>query len=235
MASQQNRDSIAAKRDADVVGSLRAGRRFRWQNPRLVLGVLVACLTLNATAASDLVRARQADPATLAASVESGRRLATFCFNCHGEDGHSRTPETPNIAGQNAVYLHEQIRKFVAGERRNAFMEGLMRALSEDERVNVAIYFAAQRALPAATNGGPQAANGATLFRTICASCHGDKGHGREEIPRIAGQHGIYLTRALSAYRAKDGTRGDPRMSAAAAALSDRDIAALAAYLSTLP
>lgn len=232
MAIQQGRGRTAAVGGCGdgVSRTQGASRRIR-----VLLATIAGCAAFAATAAPDLVRARQADPAAFAGAVESGRRLASFCFNCHGEDGHSRIPETPNIAGQNAVYLHEQIRKFAAGERRNDFMQGLMRALTEDERINVAIYFAAQKPYPAVPKAGPQAAAGAGLFQRTCAGCHGDKGHGREEVPRIAGQHGIYLTKALAAYRAKDGTRGDPRMSAVAAALSDRDIAALAAYLSALP
>ncbi|HEY5762448.1 MAG TPA: c-type cytochrome [Rhodocyclaceae bacterium] len=228
MAKQEQRDPIA-------VGSGEPPRKRRGLGlgGQMLFGLLVG--TAMATGSAADIKRVLADPKSFSASVESGRRLASFCFNCHGEDGHSRIPETPNIAGQNAVYLHEQIRKFANGERRNDFMQGLTRALSEDERINVAIYFAAQKAYPASANAGPVAAAGANLFRRTCANCHGEAGHGKDEIPRVAGQHGIYLTRALSAYRAKDGTRGDPRMSAVAAALSDQEIASLAAYLSALP
>ena len=228
----RGRTAAGAAPTAALTTGLTRRRGLRLVGQLLI--VLLGNATMAASGAAELARL-QSDPTAFAASVESGRRLASFCFNCHGEDGHSRIPETPNIAGQNALYLHEQIRKFATGERRNDFMQGLTRALSEDERINVAIYFAAQKAYPASPMAGPAAAAGASLFRRNCAACHGELGHGKNEIPRIAGQHGIYLSKALSAYRAKDGTRGDPRMRAVAAALTDQEIAALAAYLSALP
>lgn len=210
----------------------------RWRLGRWItnLGIaLVANAACAVNSSAEIARVL-ADPAAYSASVESGKRLATFCFNCHGEDGHSKTPETPNIAGQNAVYVLEQIRKFAAGERKNEFMQGLTRALSEQERINVAVYFSAQKALPSATGGGgPQAARGEAIYRKTCVACHGEKGHGKDEIPRIAGQHGIYLNKSLTAYRSRSGVRGDPRMTAIAVTLSDQDIAALADYLSVQP
>ena len=204
----------------------------RWLARLFLAGGLLA--TLPVLASVNEVKRIQADPAARAAAIDSGRRVAGFCFNCHGEDGHSKQPDTPNMAGQNAVYLFEQIRKFAAGERKNEFMQGLTRALPDDDRINVALYFAAQTPLPAANKPGPRAPAGEAIFRRVCVSCHGEQAHGNEEIPRIAGQQPAYLLRALTAYRSGAGERRDPRMSAVAATLSDDDIGVLAAYLSAL-
>jgi cytochrome c553 len=63
----------------------------------------------------------------------------------------------------------------------------------------------------------------------ICASCHGPNGHSVNPLwPNLAGQKEQYLIKQIKAFR--DGTRKDPMMAPMVAALSDEDIANLAAF-----
>jgi cytochrome c553 len=63
----------------------------------------------------------------------------------------------------------------------------------------------------------------------VCGACHGPDGNSTNpEWPKLAGQHAAYLELALKAY--KSGARKNPLMSPQAAALSDQDMADLAAY-----
>ena len=63
----------------------------------------------------------------------------------------------------------------------------------------------------------------------ICAACHGATGHSMNPLwPNLAGQKEMYLAKQIKAFR--DGTRQDPMMAPMVAALSDDDIANLAAY-----
>lgn len=63
----------------------------------------------------------------------------------------------------------------------------------------------------------------------ICASCHGAAGKSLNPLwPNLAGQKEQYLAKQIKAFR--DGTRKDPMMAPMVAALSDDDIANLAAY-----
>ncbi len=63
----------------------------------------------------------------------------------------------------------------------------------------------------------------------ICASCHGPTGNSSNPLwPNLAGQKEQYLAKQIKAFR--DGTRKDPMMAPMVAALSDDDIANLAAY-----
>ena len=63
----------------------------------------------------------------------------------------------------------------------------------------------------------------------ICASCHGPTGKSVNPLwPNLAGQKEQYLSKQIKAFR--DGTRKDPMMAPMVAALSDEDIANLAAY-----
>jgi cytochrome c553 len=68
---------------------------------------------------------------------------------------------------------------------------------------------------------------------TVCAACHGAAGVSANDIwPNLAGQKSGYLVKQMKAFR--DGKRKDPMMSPMASALSDDDIANLAAYFSGL-
>jgi cytochrome c553 len=63
----------------------------------------------------------------------------------------------------------------------------------------------------------------------ICASCHGPDGNSVNPLwPNLAGQKEQYLAKQIKAFR--DGTRKDPMMAPMVAALTDEDIANLAAY-----
>ncbi len=67
----------------------------------------------------------------------------------------------------------------------------------------------------------------------LCEGCHGIEGWRTAfpevyRVPKLGGQHEAYLAKALHEYR--DGDRSHPSMRAIAAALSDQDIADLAAY-----
>jgi cytochrome c553 len=67
-----------------------------------------------------------------------------------------------------------------------------------------------------------------------CAACHGPDFNTpvSPDIPRLAGQHGDYLARALTDY--KSGARKNAVMDAQVAALSPQDIQDLAAYFESL-
>ena len=70
---------------------------------------------------------------------------------------------------------------------------------------------------------------------TMCSGCHGILGWRTAypevyKVPKIGGQHGPYIIKALQAY--KSGERSHPSMRAIAASLSEQDMADLAAYYS---
>lgn len=68
----------------------------------------------------------------------------------------------------------------------------------------------------------------------LCAACHGESGVATTPgIPHLAAQDRDYLAAALRQYRS--GERSAAAMRAAAGALSDADIAELAAWYATQP
>jgi len=63
----------------------------------------------------------------------------------------------------------------------------------------------------------------------VCGACHGADGNSPSDgFPKLAGQHASYLLKQLQDY--KSGKRTNPIMNGQVAALSDQDMADLAAY-----
>lgn len=201
----------------------------------LAIGALVASGMVQAQPAlQERVKAVQADPAALKAAVDAGRKATFFCANCHGEEGVSKTPDVPNLAGQNPGYLLEQIRKFAAGERKDAFMQGLIKVLKDEERLQVALYYASATVRPTPADAA-QTAKGKELFSKLCVRCHGEQARGNEVYPRLAGQKLPYLQTAIARYRDNTGIRSNQLMTIATAPLKNEDIVAVANFLTQLP
>lgn len=155
----------------------------------LAAGLLVISGVASAqTPLSDRLKSIQSDPAALKSALDAGRKASSFCANCHGEEGVSKSVEIPNLAGQNPAFLLEQIRKFASGERKDAFMQGLIKILKDEERLQIALYYAGMSVPPSRADAA-QAAKGKELFGKLCVRCHGDQARGNAEIPRIAGKN----------------------------------------------
>lgn len=193
----------------------------------------MAGAALAAPSAAEL-KAVVSDKKKLEAAISSGQRQAAFCFSCHGENGVSLQPEVPNLAAQPASYLLEQIRRFGDGRRRDAFMQGLLKMLPDQEKLNIALYFAAQKSPTGTALAGADAEAGKSLYAQRCVSCHGPQGRGNDVMPTVAGQKTTYLVNALRDYRDRNGDRQHKEMSESLSLVSDIDLANLASHMSGL-
>ena len=201
----------------------------------IACGFLVTSVSIQAQPATqERLKAVQADAVAHKAAVEAGRKASFFCANCHGETGISKSPEIPNLAGQNPAYLLEQIRKFGSGERKDPFMQGLIKVLKDEERLQLALFYAAQSVSPSKADAG-QAARGKELFAKLCARCHGEQARGSDLYPRLAGQNLNYLQTSITHYRDGTGVRSNQLMAIATAPLKNADVVALSHFLAQLP
>jgi len=179
-------------------------------------------------------------------SVEAGRAKSATCAACHGVDGNSVTPDWPMLAGQHASYIVGQLRAFKDGERTDVTMKPFADLLSEQDMLDVAAYFAAQKptpkgADPALANLGQQIYRGGVPERGIaaCIACHGPDGSGNPlaAYPRVSNQHAAYVTKQLKAYAAGE-RRSDVELNQmmrnVAAQLFEDEIRALASYVQGL-
>lgn len=195
---------------------------------------LSASVFAQAPSPQERLKAVAADPVTLRAAIDAGKKVTFFCANCHGEDGISKTPDVPNLAGQNPAYLLEQIRKFGSGERKDQFMQGLIKVLKDEERIQAAHYYASMPVPPSKADPA-LAARGKELFSKLCVRCHGEKAHGDGLYARLAGQKVPYLQVTIQRYRDGTGIRNNQLMAIATSTLKNEDITAIANYLTQLP
>ena len=72
---------------------------------------------------------------------EAGRHVRARCISCHGMSGHTVTPTWPNLAGQQAQYLQDQLLAFRNGSRQGSLMNVIANELSEQQIADVAEYY----------------------------------------------------------------------------------------------
>lgn len=201
-------------------------------------GVQAQPAAARATAAVDLdarFEEVRKDPQQTEALFKVGRKVAAVCMHCHGEGGNSIKPDIPNLAGQNPSYLFDQMRQFTDGRRRNTFMEGMIRSMSADEKIGMALFYAAQPVVPAGAGNASLVAKGQAYYGKVCFRCHGTDGRGNERMARIAGQQPVYLMETLKRYRAGSGTRINALMASNTQLMTDAEMEAIVAYVSSMP
>lgn len=170
---------------------------------------------------------KDAQPAAL--PYERGRTLAAPCAKCHSEDGNSKIPGTPSLAGQQPHYFVVAIQEYLNKDRKRAPMHGMLPGLSKPDMESLALYFASQtpaeRAAPAVGNPGA-----GEPLTAVCGGCHGSHGVSTDTAtPSLAGQDAQYLVDAIKAYRT---TRKRESMRVYVTGLSDKDIENIAAFYS---
>ncbi|MFC1602051.1 c-type cytochrome [Pseudomonadota bacterium] len=157
-----------------------------------------------------------------------------LCQRCHGVDGHSRNGRCPNLAGQDPAYLVQQLQHFSDGRRQDFQMQSVAKNMTDDDKVAVAIYFSSMSPRPATEITDDLARQGEPLFRVRCAQCHGAQGQGQYTYPRLAGQLPSYISMTLYEFRKPESRRRESIMDAIASTLTEAEIKALAAYISTM-
>ena len=184
--------------------------------------------------------------ASAAGDATAGQALATPCAACHGQDGVAVLPNSPNLAGQNAVYLVRQMTLIKSGVRPVPLMAGQLDALTGDDLANLAAYFASLKAPvgQAAADNAEKLALGERIYRAgiaskgvaACTACHSPTGSGNAlaGFPHLSGQTVQYVSAQLTAYR--EGSRATDEdtggvMRGVAKGLTDSEIAAVANYV----
>lgn len=88
-----------------------------------------------------------ASGAHAAGNIEAGKKKSQTCAACHGADGNSTTAEFPRLAGQHADYLVKALRDYKSGARKDPVMAGFAAPLTDQDREDLAAYFASQNGL----------------------------------------------------------------------------------------
>lgn len=77
-----------------------------------------------------------------AGDAAAGREKAQMCQACHGLDGMAKTPDSPNLAGQNEYYLKKALKDFKKGIRQSEQMSVVAPALEDADIDDLAAYYA---------------------------------------------------------------------------------------------
>ena len=108
--------------------------------------------------------------AASAVDVEAGRaKAALVCAACHGATGVSVSDRIPNLAGQRAGYLVDQLQAFKDGSRKSDIMNVMAPQLSDADIADLAAHFAAQAGAASGAHS-PFLANVAATHVTLPAT-----------------------------------------------------------------
>ena len=186
----------------------------------------VLALTAGLAVAAGSVRAAESPPA-----------LAK-CQACHKIDGNSPSADMPRLNGQPWPYLANRVRSFRYPTQQTPhatfFMMDVNSSVSDATLVELAKYFAGQKPTEA-SHEGPLAEQGRKPHQTgdgrlpSCQSCHGATGEGHDSIPRLNGQHAVYLRKQLENFSML--TRVNQTMNPHIRNMTAEQIASLVAFL----
>ena len=174
------------------------------------------------------------------AGGDYARRFASDCAACHGAEGRSETPGTPNLAGQHSYYVVTQLFLFREGRRSNAEMTAIGKTLKDDDLRGFSDFIGTLPPLPTPPPGEPldsaRMSKGKALAEQHkCLFCHGPDLSGGQQVPRIAGQREEYLRESLNGYRTRKRTGYTPAMLEPVSTLSAEDVDVLAYFVAHLP
>jgi cytochrome c553 len=174
-------------------------------------------------------------------NAAAGEAEFEFCRGCHRDGGAGRANGSyPRLAGQHASVMVKQIDDIRSGRRQNHRMLPFVdqTVLDRQQVADVAAYLQAQPVT--ADNGtgpGTDLDRGRALYERDCARCHGAAGEGDAQriVPRLSGQHYLYLLREARAIR--DGSRGNgnTEMAELITGYDDADLEAVFDFVSRLP
>lgn len=207
------------------------------------LGIICLLLTLTV------------NQALAAGDAAAGESKVAMCTACHGSDGNSMVAAFPKLAGLGEKYITAQLRHVKSGERVIVEMTGMLDASSDQDLQDMAAYYDSQPrqisgakdiTLVGISNPDEALEFGEKVYRggnmktgvAACTGCHSPSGMGNNPAgyPALGGQHADYIEKQLLAYRRGERASGGNAkiMQGVAANLSDKEITAVANYISGL-
>ena len=172
-----------------------------------------------------------------AAEIVSGR-----CFLCHGLEGESASPIFPRLAGQHSEYIAKQLSEFKSGKRKSDTMKPQAEDLTPEEMKALGAFFEGKKSAARPARDPELVAVGKFIFHRgnqfsgvpACSTCHGPKGLGTPQLPRLAGQHPRYSEDQLKQFNTRERNNDNAVMHTVASKLSELERNAVSEYIATL-
>ena len=202
-----------------------------------------------------LLAAFSANQVLAEGDAAAGESKVAVCAGCHGSDGNSMVPSFPKLAGLGEKYMTAQLRMIKSGERVIVEMTGILDASTDQDLQDMAAYYdskamaisGAQDITLVGISDPDEALDfGENVYRggnmktgvAACTGCHSPSGKGNNPAgyPALGGQYASYIEKQLLAYRRGERASGGNAkiMQGVAANLSDKEIKAVANYISGL-
>ncbi|EPZ16494.1 hypothetical protein M622_12230 [Thauera terpenica 58Eu] len=157
-------------------------------------------------------------------------------------DGESASALYPRLAGQHHQYIAKQLGDFQSGRRKSDTMSSMAADLTPEEMLALGVFFEQKPTKARTALDADLVAVGRFVFHrgnefsgvAACASCHGERGLGTDQLPRLAGQVPKYIESQLKSFEQRERTNDNAIMHSIASRLSELEVKAVAAYISTL-
>ena len=171
-----------------------------------------------------------------------------YCTTCHGPSaqGFRGFYTMPRLAGQQPLYIENQLHAFLEQRRLNAVMANVAHGITAEMIPSLAARMHSLNPPPFGDAPTGDVALGREIFANglpdqnvpACSACHGPDAKGQREIPRLAGQLYWYMTYTLSIWSKERGQGGRQDISwimrPTVENLTTKQIQAIAEYVSAL-
>lgn len=213
-------------------------------NLRLVLrtaaGAILICI-VSAPAHAEANTVQTVSPQALEAKF-------AYCQTCHGRSaqGFRGVVPIPRLAGQPPEYVENQLKAYIEHRLTDPVMGYVAQALNPAMVTALSAKFKDLNPKPLGGAPKDQIAAGKKIYDEGvpgqdvpgCTACHGQDGKGTPQFPRLAGQLHDYVIRKMMDWKKQAQDTSGPDTSAImqpiAHGLTEAQIAAIAAYVSTL-
>ncbi len=129
-----------------------------------------------AAAAAAPAAAPAAPPAALVSGA-TAEALANTCAGCHGTGGVSSGPASPTLAGTNAEYFNDIMKRYADGSAYSTIMGRIAKGFTTEEIALMADYFAKAPFAPAKQKfDAALVKEGGKLHEKVCEKCHSEGG-----------------------------------------------------------
>lgn len=164
------------------------------------------------------------------------------CAVCHGREGESANAIYPRLAAQHPDYMVKQLMDFRDGRRKGDAMPEMAKDLTDPQIRELAAWFSSRPPGSRKPRDPDLAGVGRYIFTqgnpysgvAACTSCHGENGYGTQTLPRLAGQHPVYLETQLKEFGSRARTNDNAIMHTIASKLTELERHAVAAYIGGL-
>jgi len=164
----------------------------------------------------------------------SAEMMAITCAGCHGTQGKSAGPASPNLAGMSENYFVDMMIGFRDGKRPATIMDRIATGYSDGQIEAMATYFAALPVYKAAVpHDAAKAEAGAEIYEKRCAKCHDERGGlPGDDAGILAGQWLPWMQYSMVDFTS--GHREMPRkMNKAVKKLNDEELEAVLHYFAS--